>query len=186
MKFNDQDINEAKESLKLLKQKVNTNTTVTNNGMNNMNKFAGLSNNIGGLNNNVNLNVPNTSHNYRKVFKPNLNNNENEASSKITSQTTKPNNFPTKGQFPSNNNNDLMKNPNNGNKFNYNSSKPNLNSNYPVDNLNINKNKFNTNTNMNQPAMMKKGLNNNNNNKNFMIEEVDDDRPAFSKGAPVE
>jgi hypothetical protein len=165
MKFNDEDMNEAKASLKLLKQKATTNTT---------NKFSGLSNNLGGLNSNLNINVPNTSHNYRKVFKPNLNSNENnEVMSKVTSQTQKHDNFPTKGVYPNSNsntmkNNTMSSNSNNNNKFNYNSSKTNN-----VVESRINTNKINP---VFQQPIMKKG-------SKFKIEEVIDDRPAFVEGS---
>jgi len=165
MKFEKEDINEAKESLKLLKQKINTNNT--------MNKFSGLSNTLSGLNpNNNNINIPNTSHNYRKAFKPNLNNNDInlETANKLHSQTLKQNNnnnFPSKDGYASNNNNKgYSSNTSQGNKFSYNSAKPNIES-------RINKNSINPV--FSQPPM-KKG------EARFKIEEVDDDRPAFAQG----
>ena len=171
MRLNDQDVNEAKESLKLLKQKVNINSTSTTN------KFSGLSNNLGGLNNNININVPNTSHNYRKVFKPNLGMNENnEATSKISSQQSiKQTSFPSKtSNFTMNNNsnnNEMLRNTNTTNKFNYNSSK---NSSASTTESRINKNVINPN--FGQPPMKKNGA------KKFQIDEIEDDRPAFAQG----
>jgi hypothetical protein len=129
MKFQEDDINEAKASLKLLKQKINTTNTI--------NKFSGVSNNLGGLNADLNTNVPNTSHNYRKVFKPAINN-DHEAFNKINSQTLKPNNFPSKGVLQGNN--DYSAKPHtsssNANKFNYNTAKPNVESKINKDSIN--------------------------------------------------
>jgi len=79
IRFETQDINNAKESLRLLKQKVTSTGT--------MNKFSGISNALGGLNSNSN--IPNTSHDTRK-YRPNLNNDHEEMNNKIQSNTLKP------------------------------------------------------------------------------------------------
>lgn len=127
-----------------------------------MNKFGG-----GGIHNNIvdnNLNIPNTSHNYRKVFKPNLNPTENEPMNKISSQNNKPN---FKQQF--NSNNDLKST----NKFNYNSNKLNNNIESKITKQTINPN-------FQQPIKRT--------NKQYVpeVEEVDDDRPAFAQGNAIE
>jgi hypothetical protein len=126
-----------------------------------MNKFGPVQNNAGPSDN---LNIPNTSHNYRKVFKPNLNPSDNEAMNKLSSQSNKPN---FKAQF--NSNNDLKST----NKFNYNSSKPNNNIESKITKQPINPN-------FQQPIKR--------NNKQHVqeVQEIEDDRPAFAQGNPVE
>jgi hypothetical protein len=125
-----------------------------------MNKFGGMQNNMGPMDN---LNVPNTSQNYRKVFKPNLNPSENEAMNKLSSQSNKPN---FKAQF--NSNNDLKST----NKFNYNSNKHN--------NIESKITKQPINPNFQQPIKRT--------NKPHVqeVQEIEDDRPAFAQGSPVE
>ena len=123
-----------------------------------MNKFGGIQTNI--------ENIPNTSHNYRKVFKPNLNPTENEAMNKLSSQNNKlssQNNKPNfKAQF---NSNDLKST----NKFNYNSTKPS--------NVESKITKQTINPNFQQP--IKK-------TNKIPVQEIDDDRPAFAQGTDQE
>jgi hypothetical protein len=152
MKFERHEINDAKESLRLLKQKVTSTNT--------MNKFSGLSNTLGGLNSNVNMNVPYTSHDTRK-FKPNLYSTDQEEISKINSNTFKPNNYSTK-------NGGSNYSSNSGNKFNYNN-KPSVES-------KIDKSKINPI--FNQPPM--RNNNNNRRTNNIQVEEVEDNRPAVA------
>jgi len=147
MKFERNEINDAKESLKMLRQKV-TSTSTTN-------KFTGLSNTLGGLNSNTNMNIPYTSHDTRK-FKPNLYSNDQEETDKINSQTLRQNNYQKVGgtSYGSNNNN----------KFNY--TKPNVES-------KIDKSKINPI--FSQPPQR--------NNRRVQVQEVEDDRPAFAGGS---
>jgi len=94
---------------------------------------------------------------------------------KLHSQTLKQNNnnnFPSKDGYSSNNNNNYnnkgySSNTSQGNKFNYSSTKPNVESRINMKNINPV---------FSQPPM-KKGE-----NKKFIVEEVDDDRPAFAQG----
>jgi len=137
-----------------LKQKVNAPST--------MNKFSGVSNVLGGLNEKTN--VPNTSHNYRKVFKPNLGGNDNEAINKMSGQTLSS----TGG---------LGSKTNSNNKFNYNSGNGKTNT---VESR-INKNSINPN--FNQPSFKKPASNN---RFRPAVEEVEDDRPAFAQGSSNE
>jgi len=161
MKMQDNEINEAKESLKLLKLKVNNNLAQS--------KFNGVTNTLNnGMNLNNNPNQSNPSQNYRKAFKPNLG---------IGSDINTNSNMSTKDEFtnkmPYNQGKTTFSGNSSNNKFNYNSNKIAENK-YSGS---ISKNNLNPNFH-HQPISKNK----NSTKSKVQYEEVDDDRPAFSNG----
>jgi len=167
-KYDENQINEAKESMKLLQSKIGSNLGQTYLGASSKNTGNNLNYNSGNSNNNNNYNNSNNS-NYRKPFKPNF---ESE-NMQIQVDTLK--NMPgTAGTNRINAKNPMVggglssyKPPGN-NRITYTSNTHRNNS------ESYNENNVNS-------ALKQKTNMNNNNNVNFNYQDPDDDRPAVAK-----